>query len=94
MLYVVVGIIFLLVIGGAVTMFVMSATKNSTPASPEPGDDTEVGDTPQHADEDHNESRTSPQEEPEGGRYKRDPIGGEAEAETAIDVGEAPTPRG
>src|SRR4051794_27325381 len=32
-------------------------------------------------------------EEPEGGRFKRDPIGGEAEGEPTLDVGEVPHPR-
>jgi hypothetical protein len=33
-------------------------------------------------------------EEPEGGRFKRDPIGGEGEGEPTLDVGEVPHPRG
>jgi hypothetical protein len=33
-------------------------------------------------------------DEPAGGRFKRDPIGGEAEAEPTLDVGEVPHPRG
>jgi nucleoid-associated protein YgaU len=32
-------------------------------------------------------------EEPAGGRFKRDPIGGEAEAEPTVEVGEVPHPR-
>jgi len=33
------------------------------------------------------------QEEPAGGRFKRDPIGGEAEGEPAAPVGEVPHPK-
>jgi hypothetical protein len=32
-------------------------------------------------------------EEPAGGRFKRDPIGGEGEGEQTLDVGEVPHPR-
>lgn len=81
----------------------------SSPASPEPDDPTPAGDTPQHAEGDADRAGGSaepisgpkpgggaPAQEPDdpaGGRYKRDPIGGEAEAEPTIDVGEAPRPQ-
>jgi hypothetical protein len=32
-------------------------------------------------------------DEPAGGRFKRDPVGGEAEAEPTVEVGEVPHPR-
>lgn len=42
----------------------------------------------------HPAGRTAarPAEEPEGGRFKRDPVGGEAEGEPTAPVGEAPHP--
>ena len=107
--YVVAGIIFMLVVGGGVTFLVMRATAGSTPATPEDGDSTPTGDTPQHADGDAERGGTGDPvagpnaggrgpsrepDEPSGGRYKRDPVGGEAEAEPTIDVGEAPKPGG
>src|SRR4051794_28098711 len=131
MAYVVIGILFLLVLGAGVTILVMANTKESAPAT---GDDenaqatpfsgpdhTPVGDTAQHAGQQDEQGQTvTPNdaerrggtgaptsgphsaghapaqisEEPEGGRFKRDPIGGEAEAEPTLDVGEVPHPRG
>jgi hypothetical protein len=86
MIYVLVGILFLVVVGGLVLMLTMRATAGSTPASPESGDATAVGDTPQHSDaESGPPSRPGPVE-PGGNRFKRDPIGGEAEAETTIET--------
>jgi len=109
MVYVVVGVIFLLVVGGVVTVMVLRATGGATPATPEEGDPTPAGDTPQHSAGDaegrggtggptsgpHATGRQPARqaEEPEGGRYKRDPVGGEAEAEPTIDTGNAPRPR-
>ncbi len=91
--YVAIGVLAILVIGGGVTVIVMRAVQGSTPASPESGDDTPLGDTPQHSDQSsHAEGRGPARqpEEPEGGRFKRDPIGGEAEAEPTIDTGDPP----
>jgi hypothetical protein len=108
--YVAIGILAILVIGGGFTALTLRATAGSTPASPESGDSTPVGDTPQHSDADAearggtggptsgdggNTGRAPSQEpdEPEGNRFKRDPIGGEAEAEPTIDTGDTPRPR-
>src|SRR3954447_23084333 len=115
--YVAIGILFLLVLGGGITMLVMAQTKESAPAAAEDdetssatpftvGDHTPVGDTAQHAgqQDEHGQTVTpndaserggtgrqtsgprsgghasqGADEEPEGGRFKRDPIGGEAE---------------
>lgn len=109
MLYVVIGILAMIAVGGGVAFFVMRAAGTSSPASPEAGDPTPAGDTPQHAEGDADSSGGSGEpisgpepggrgqaqepDDPAGGRYKRDPVGGEGEGETAIDVGEAPHPR-
>jgi hypothetical protein len=86
MTYAVVGILFVLVVGGLVLALTMRATSGSTPASPDSRDDTAVGDTPQHSEsEDGGPAEPGPVE-PGSGRFKRDPIGGEAQAETTIDV--------
>src|SRR3954452_3178480 len=130
MAYVVIGILFLLVLGAGITILVMANTKEPAPAT---GDDknanatpfsgpdhTPVGDTAQHAGQQNEEGETvtpsdaserggtgaptsgphaaghstrGDADEPEGGRFKRDPIGGEGEGETAADVGEVPHPR-
>lgn len=105
--YVAIGILALLVVGGGITAMVLRSTAASTPASPESGDSTPVGDTQQLSEGDA-ESRggaggpTSGQgqtaarapsrdpEEADGNRFKRDPIGGEAEAEPSIDTGDTP----
>ncbi len=50
--YVAIGILALLVIGGGLSLLVMRATRGSTPASPEGGDDTPLGDTQQHSEGD------------------------------------------
>ena len=129
--YVAIGILFLLVLGGGITMLVMAQTKESAPAAgaddetsggaPFSGPDhTPVGDTGQHAGQQDDQGRTVTQndaaerggtgrqtsgprsgghgsqwsnEEPEGGRYKRDPVGGEAEGEPTAPVGEVPHPK-
>lgn len=84
--YVLAGLLFLLIVGGGIIALTMRATAGSTPASPESEDGTPAGDTPQHSDaESRRPSRPGPVE-PGGGRFKRDPIGGEAEAETTIDT--------
>ena len=105
--YVAIGILALLVIGGGLSVLVMRATRGSTPASPESGDGTALGDTPQHSEADadgrggtggptsgqgNTVGRAPAQQpdEPEGGRFKRDPIGGEAESEPTIDTGDPP----
>jgi hypothetical protein len=86
MTYVLVGLLFVVVVGGLILLLTMRATAGSTPASPEAGDDTALGDTQQHSDaESGAPSRPGPVE-PGGGRFKRDPIGGEAEAETTIET--------
>src|SRR3954454_3664052 len=90
--YVVAAILVMLLLGGFITFLVMQATRRSSPATEASGpgigadDDTAFGDTEQHDDE-HPDSRGAP--EPVGradvpeGRFKRDPIGGEAEGEPA-----------
>jgi len=112
MLIVVIGILLCIVIGGGVAFFVMRATGESTsssPAAPEPGDPTAVGDSPQHAEGDADRSGGSGEpisgpksggrgpslepDEPARGRYKRDSVGGEGEGESTIDAGEAPKPQ-
>ena len=127
--YVAIGILFLLVLGGGITMLVMAQTKESAPAA---GDDedaqaapfsgpdhTPVGDTAQHAGQQDDEGQTvtandaterggtgqqtsgprsgghasqGANEEPEGGRFKRDPVGGEGEGEPTAPLGEVPHP--
>ncbi len=105
--YVAIGILAVLVIGGGFTALTLRATRGSTPASPESGDETPVGDTPQHSEADAGTrggtggttsgqgsatGRAPSQEpdEPSGNRFKRDPIGGEGEAEPTIDTGDTP----
>ena len=131
MAYVAIGIVFLLVLGAGITLFVMAQTKESSPATAQDAsgdrqaapfsgpDHTPVGDTAQHAGEQSEAGETvtsndasayggsggqtsgprsaghapaRPAEEPEGGRFKRDPIGGEAEGEPTVDAGEVPHP--
>ena len=129
--YVAIGILFLLVLGGGITMLVMAQTKQSAPATGEDDetsggapfsgpDHTPVGDTAQHAGQQDEEGQTVTQndaaerggtgqqtsgprsgghasqganEEPAGGRFKRDPVGGEGEGEPTAPVGEVPHPR-
>jgi hypothetical protein len=86
MIYVLVGILFLVVVGGLITLLTMRATAGSTPASPESGDPTAVGDTPQHSDAESGAPAQPGPVEPGGNRFKRDPVGGEAEAETTIET--------
>ena len=105
--YVAIGILAMLVVGGGISLLVLRATKGSTPASPEDGDGTAVGDTQQLADADAgarggaggptsgqgNTAGRAPSRDPEeaeGNRFKRDPIGGEAEAEPSVDTGDTP----
>jgi hypothetical protein len=121
---VVIAILFLLVVGAGVTIFVMAGTRDNARATAE-GDDSAVaapfagrdhtpaGDTAQHAGEQDAEGRTVTPNDAEdrggtgepisrqpsrstedgvGGRFKRDPIGGEAEGEPAAPVGEPPRP--
>ncbi len=93
MTYVVVGILVLIALGGALMFFVMNKTGGASPATPEPGDPTPAGDSPQHSDEasDQGGAPRAP-DGPSSPRFKRDTIGGEAEGETTLDVGDAPTP--
>jgi hypothetical protein len=86
MSYVLIGLLFVVVVGGLILALTMRATAGSTPASPEPGDKTAVGDTPQHSGAQEGAPAEPGPVEPESGRFKRDPIGGEAEAETTIDT--------
>jgi hypothetical protein len=105
--FVAIGILAVLVVGGGFIALTFRATRGSTPASPESGDPTPAGDTPQHSEGDASDrggtggptsgqgntaSRAPSQQpdEPEGDRFKRDPIGGEAEAEPTIDTGGTP----
>src|SRR3954449_8600852 len=118
MAYVVIGILFLLVLGAGITVLVMANTKESATttgddedanAAPFSGPDhTPVGDTAQHAGQQDEEGRTvtpndaqerggtgaqtsgprsaghsAARNEPPEGRFKRDPVGGEAEGEPA-----------
>ena len=100
MTYVVIGILVLLVIGGGITLLVTASTKRAAPF--QGPDHTPAGDTAQHAGEQDEAGRTvetsDQQHSPSGlrteggGRYKRDPIGGEGEGETAVPA-EVPHPR-
>ena len=58
----------------------------NTPADPDTDDPTPAGDTKQHSAAAESGPDGPGPVEPGGGRYKRDPIGGEAEAETTIDT--------
>jgi hypothetical protein len=69
MAYVAIGILFLLVLGAGITLFVMANTKQSTPATAEDderragapfggNDHTPMGDTAQHAGQQDEEGRT------------------------------------
>jgi|tagenome__1003787_1003787.scaffolds.fasta_scaffold18491366_2 hypothetical protein len=99
MIYVVIGILVLLAIAGGITVLVTASTKDAAPfAGP---DHTPAGDTAQHAGEqdeagqtvkpsDQQHSPTGPRTEG-GGRYKRDPVGGEGEGETTVPA-EVPHP--
>ena len=129
--YVAIGILFLLVLGGGITMLVMAQTKASAPetgeddetsgAAPFSGSDqTPVGDTAQHAGQQDDQGQTVtandasqsggtggqtsgprsggrasqlPNEDPEGGRFKRDPVGGEGEGEPTAPLGDVPHPK-
>ncbi len=62
----------------------MSDDDQNTPADPESDDPTPAGDTKEHSSSAESGPEGSGPVEPGGGRYKRDPIGGEAEAETTI----------
>lgn len=81
-----VGLLVVVVVGTMVLMLTMRATSGSTPASPEPGDKTAVGDTPHHSGAEEGPPADHGLVEPGSGQFKRDPIGGEAEAETTIDT--------
>jgi hypothetical protein len=86
MIYVLVGILFVVVVGGGILLLTMRATAGSTPASPDSGDPTAAGDTPEHTDAESGPPAKPGPVEPGGNRFKRDPIGGEAEAETTIET--------
>ena len=99
MIYVVIGILVLLAIAGGITVLVTASTKDAAPfAGP---DHTPAGDTAQHAGEqdragetvEHSDQQHSPTEPRTegGGRYKRDPVGGEGEGETTVPA-EVPHP--
>ena len=61
----------------------------ATPADPDPDDPTALGSTKEHstASEGGPDDQPGPVE-PGSGRYKRDSVGGEAEAETTIETGD------
>ncbi|MEA2125409.1 MAG: hypothetical protein QOI80_2191 [Solirubrobacteraceae bacterium] len=86
MTYAVVGILFVVVVGGLILALTMRATAGSTPATSESSDPTDVGDTPQLSEADEGAPPEPGPVEPGSGRFKRDSIGGEAEAETTIDT--------
>ena len=105
--YVAIAILALLVVSGVITGMVLRSTRESSPASPESGDPTAVGDTPHLSDGDADgrggaggptaghgaTTGRAPSRDPQeadGNRFKRDPIGGEAEAEPTIDTGDTP----
>ena len=95
MSYLVIGIFLLLIVGGFVTFLVLNATKRSNPAATDdnaaPGigadDESPLGDTPEHAADDAGGHAQGAAEAGEDGRFKRDPIGGEAEAAPFTDGG-------
>ena len=97
MSYVAVGVLFLLIAAGFITFLVLSATRRS--ANPDHGgmpqigtDGTPLGDTTEHSGTQDERGSTveGPHNDPPAGRFKRDPVGGEAEAEPSIP---ADTPR-
>jgi len=87
MTYVVIGILFVLVVGAGVMAFVMIGTKNSSPATAPDDEDATAApfSGPDHTPAGDTASQDT--DEPPGGRYKRDPVGGEAEGETAVQTG-------
>jgi hypothetical protein len=99
MIYVVIGILVLLVIAAGITLLVMASAKDAAPF--QGPDHTPAGDTAQHAGEQDEAGQTvetsDQQHSPTGlrteggGRFKRDPVGGEGEGETAIPA-EVPHP--
>jgi hypothetical protein len=102
MIYVVIGILVLLAVGAGIALLVGASTKDAAPF--DGPDHTPAGDTAQHAGEQdeagrtvtHNDQTHGPTGERTEGqhRFKRDPVGGEAEGEPTIEVGDVPRPRG
>jgi hypothetical protein len=86
MTYVIVGLIVVLVVGGGILFLVFGATRGSTPATPDSGDPTPAGDTPEHSEAAEGAPPQPGPVEPGSGQFKRDPAGGEAEAESTIDT--------
>jgi hypothetical protein len=86
MTYVIVGLIFVFVVGGGILFLVFGVTRGSTPATRESGDPTPAGDTPQHSEATEGAPPEPGPVEPGGGQFKRDPVGGEAEAESTVDT--------
>ncbi len=80
MTYVLVGLLAVAVVGGVVLLMSLRATAGSTPASPDSEDSTPLGDTDQHSDAESTPPEGSGPVEPGSGHFKRDPVGGEAEA--------------
>lgn len=67
----------------------MSDDDQTTPADPDPDDPTPLGTTKEHSTSaEGGPAEHSGPVEPGGGRYKRDVAGGEAEAETTVEVDE------
>ncbi|MEA2292988.1 MAG: hypothetical protein QOE86_627 [Solirubrobacteraceae bacterium] len=101
MIYVAIGILVLLVVGAGVMFLVGASTKDAAPFASD--DDTPAGDTGQHAGE-QDDGRTVTPNDQQGGatgertagaaRFKRDPVGGEAEGEPTIEAGPVTRPRG
>jgi hypothetical protein len=102
MAYVAIGILVLLVIGAGVMLLVGASTEDAAPF--EGPDHTPAGDTAQHAGDQDEAGHTTSQADQQGGptgerttgqrRFKRDPVGGEAEGEPTFDAGPVPHPRG
>jgi hypothetical protein len=99
MIYVVIGILLVLAVGAGLMFLVSASTKDAAPFASEP--DSPAGDTGQHAGEQES-GRTVTANDQHGGatgertegarRFKRDPVGGEAEGEPTIEAGPVERP--
>jgi len=105
-LLIVAGAVTMLVLHGTKQPAPAVAEDTDKASAPFAGPDhTPLGDTAQHHGEQDEEGRTvganeagpergEPQTEPADGRFKRDPVGGEAEGAGTVELGKTPRPRG
>lgn len=101
--YVAIGILFLLVVAAGITMFVLVNTRRSAQvtaddreslATPFSGpDETPLGDTAQHSAGPDGSARGPARAVGGEGRFKRDPVGGEAEGTPTIPAQRRRPPR-